>query len=270
MLRNIFSKTIYERRRSLLWWGLGIITLVTVLIGFYPAMNNPETSEQLTKAMEAMPKEMLAAFGVTDVANLTTPAGYIQGRLFGFMLPLIVMIFTIGLGSRVIAGEEEARTLDLILAHPIRRSTIVWQSFAALSVLALAMGLITWLSLWLGVVLLDMQIGAAELGAASFNMSLMALCFGAIALLIGAATGKRALSMAVATILAVIGYFVNSLASVIDWLVPLQKLSPFYYADYNQPLKHGFHYLPFLVLGSVIVLCGFAAVKLFERRDVAV
>ncbi|MBM7843292.1 ABC transporter permease subunit [Herpetosiphon giganteus] len=270
MLRNIFSKTIYERRRSLLWWGLGIIMLVAVLIGFYPAMNNPETSQQLAKAMEAMPKEMLAAFGVTDVANLTTPAGYIQGRLFGFMLPLIVMIFTIGLGSRVIAGEEEARTLDLILAHPIRRSTIVWQSFAALCVLSLAMGLITWLSLWLGVLLLDMQIGASELGAASFNMSLMALCFGAIALLIGAATGKRALSMAVATILAVIGYFANSLASVIDWLVPLQKLSPFYYADYNQPLKHGFHYLPFLVLGSVIVLCGFAAVKLFERRDVAV
>ncbi|MFD3166209.1 ABC transporter permease subunit [Herpetosiphon sp. NSE202] len=270
MLRNIFSKTIYERRRSLLWWGLGIIMLVAVLIGFYPAMNNPETSQQLAKAMEAMPKEMLAAFGVTDVANLTTPAGYIQGRLFGFMLPLIVMIFTIGLGSRVIAGEEEARTLDLILAHPIRRSTIVWQSFAALSVLSLAMGLITWLSLWLGVLLLDMQIGASELGAASFNMSLMALCFGAIALLIGAATGKRALSMAVATILAVIGYFVNSLATVIDWLAPLQKLSPFYYADYNQPLKHGFHYLPFLVLGSVIVLCGFAAVKLFERRDVAV
>ncbi len=270
MLRNIFSKTIYERRRSLLWWGLGVILLVAMLIGFYPAMNNPETSEQLAKAMEAMPKEMLAAFGVTDVANLTTPAGYIQGRLFGFMLPLIVMIFTIGLGSRVIAGEEEARTLDLILAHPIRRSTIVWQSFAALNVLSMAMGLMTWLSLWLGAVLLDMQIGAAELGAAAFNMSLMALCFGAIALMIGAATGKRAMSMAVATILAVIGYFVNSLASVIEWLKPFQKFSPFYYADYNQPLKHGFHYLPFVVLGSVIVLCGLAAVKLFERRDVAV
>ena len=37
------------------------------------------------------------------------------------MLPLLLLVYAIGAGSRAIAGEEESGTLDLLLAHPLSR-----------------------------------------------------------------------------------------------------------------------------------------------------
>lgn len=267
MLRNLFSKTVYERRRSLVWWALGIAALIVIQILFYPTIRN---NNEITKLLESYPKELLAAFGITDVSALTSPTGYLQSRIFAFMLPLLILIFAIGIGTRAIAGEEEARTIDLLLSQPVRRSQVVLQSFAALVVLVAIIGVVLWISLVVGAFSVGMDIGLDKLAAATISNGLLGLFFGTLALALGAWSGKRGLCMGVSATVAVVAYLVNSLAPSVSWLQPAQKLSPFYYATSSEPLVHGLaagHMLVLLVGTGLLVT---AAILTFERRDVAV
>jgi ABC-2 type transport system permease protein len=267
MLRNIFSKTIFERRRAAQWWIVGIIALVVMLCLFYPTIRD---NNEMAKLLESYPKELLAAFGMSDITNFATPAGYLQAEVFSFMVPLLLLIFAIGLGTRAIAGEEEARTLDLLLSHPVRRSQVVLQSFAALLALTSLLGLATFGALVLGALIVDMQIGLDRLAAVTLSTTLMALFFGSLALAAGAATGKRGLSMGVTASVAAVTYLINALAPSVSALKPLQNISPFYYAASSNPLQNGLNigHALMLALGSAVLLG--LAVAAFERRDVGV
>jgi hypothetical protein len=52
------------------------------------------------------------------LGNDTTPAGYLQGTLFALLGPLLLVMMAVTTGARAIAGDEEAGTLDLVLAQP--------------------------------------------------------------------------------------------------------------------------------------------------------
>ncbi len=268
LLRNVALKIIFERRRGLIWWAIGIIVLVGVEIVFYPTIR--DNGAELVKAMEKMPKEMMALFSSGDVDSIVTPAGYLQSQLFTLMLPMLAMIYTIGLGARSIAGEEEARTLDMLLANPIPRRRVVLQSFGALALLALGLGLVMLIAVLLVAAGVGMDIGADKVAAACLTLVMVALVFGSLALALGAATGKRALSIGVTAALAIGTYLVQQLAPQVEALQPLQKLSPFYYANSGNPLRNGVNWLDMGVLAAIIAVLVGSAVVTFERRDVAV
>jgi ABC-2 type transport system permease protein len=267
MLSNVFSKTLYERQRSMMWWTLGVAAMIFITIVFYPSIRD---NDDMLKLLQGMPKEMLALAGITDAASIMSPAGYLEGRLFAMLLPLLLLVFAIGIGTRAIAGEEEARTIDMLLSHPVRRSQVVLQSFQALVTLLAGLGIVIVLALFVGALSVDMEIGLDKLVAGTLSSLLLALFFGTLALAIGAATGKRGLCMGLTSTVAIIGYLVNSLAGAVDWLKPAQKLSPFYYATSSNPLTNGLnigHSLVFIVATALLVA---VAVFTFERRDVAV
>jgi ABC-2 type transport system permease protein len=66
---------------------------------------------------------------------------------------------------------------------------------------------------------------------------LLGLAFGALALAVGAATGKRGLSTARASVVGVAAYFINSLAPVVKGLESYRKLSLLYYYIGADPLR---------------------------------
>jgi hypothetical protein len=42
MLRNVFSKTLWDQRRGILGWSLGIAAVGVLYAAFYPSMANPD------------------------------------------------------------------------------------------------------------------------------------------------------------------------------------------------------------------------------------
>jgi ABC-2 type transport system permease protein len=96
-----------------------------------------------------------------------------------------------------------------------------------------------------------------------------ALVFGAIAFLVGAATGHRALAIGLATAGAVAAYLVNGLAALVEALEVPQKLSPFYHYAVGDPLRQGLALDHTLVLVALALAAALAGVLAFERRDLA-
>ena len=264
MLRNALVKTLRDMRRAISWWSLGLVALTAVMVAVYPSVrDNPE----LNKMVKEYPDALKAFLGLGENADYTSAVGYLNSELFGFMVPLLLLIAAIGAGARATAGEEEHGTLDLLLANPISRRRLVLDKLAALAVELAVLAFVLWASLVVGAAAIGMDVAATDLAAATLAAALLALAFGAIALFVGAALGRRAAAIGIASAAAVAAYLLSSLAELVGFLKPLRIASPFYHYTANDALRAGLaldHVSFLLVLAAVAAA---AAIVAFERRD---
>jgi len=267
MLDSVALKTLRDARRSLLWWSLGIAGMVAMLVAVYPTIrDNPA----LNRLVKNYPEALKAFIGFGGAIDYASAAGYLGIELFSFMIPLLLLVAAIGAGARAIAGEEETGTLELLLSCPISRSRLVLEKAAALVAELALLGAALLLSLWIGARAAGMAISLAHLAAATASAVLLALLYGALALLVGAATGRRALSAAAVGAAAVAAYLVSSLAPLVHALDAVKVVSPFYHYAASDPLRHGLgagHAL--LLLGGAALVTVLAPLAL-ERRDVGI
>ena len=264
MRTEVLVQTLRERRRSLLWWALGLAALVLLNVAFYPSVRDDEALENYAKDL---PESVRALFAGGEL-DLTSPAGYLNSQIFALTAPLLLLIFAIGAGAGVVAGEEERGTLDLLLAHPIRRRAYVVQRFLGLTALLAALTATLAVTVALGSQLVNLEIGFASVLAASVSVGLLAVLYCALALAAGSLVPGRARAIAVAAALAVAAWIFDGLAQAVDFLDPWRRVEPYYHALGRNPLHEG---APLggwaLLLGATAVLVAVAAAGL-ERRDV--
>src|SRR5512146_3292407 len=258
MLRNSFVKTLRDLRRAVVWWSLGMVTLSAVMVAVYPSVrDNPE----LNKMVDDYPDALKAFFGIGQDVDYTSAVGYLNSELFSFMLPLLLLVAAIGAGARSTAGEEESGTLDLLLANPLSRRRLVLDKLSALVTEITILGLVFWVSLVVGCKIVGMHISSAHLGQATAAAALLAVAFGALALFVGAVTGRRGVAIAVAA------YLLNSLAELVDFLRPLRGASPFYHYVTQDALRAGLGLGHCAVLIALALAAAAAAIATFNRRD---
>lgn len=267
LLRNIFLKNLRDRRKALFWWSFGLILFAIFMCAFYPTIQ--ESAAALEEYMANMPEALVAAFGGTG-SNIASPEGYLNAELFSMMLPMMFIIYAIGFGSGVIAGEEEAGTLDLLLANPISRWRVLLEKFLAMVAGMAILSFISWLGLVAGIYAYDMDIGLGQLAAATVSSALLGFSFGVIALAISCLTGRRGMSMGIATALAVGTYLLYIMAQIAESLEKYQKLSPFYYHLGTNPLANGLKFGNMAVFtGTIVVFLAISFIA-FHRRDLSV
>ena len=265
MLRNIFTKTLWDQRRSLMWWSIGIAALAIVTTLFYPSISKVGDFSKILEDSEALAN--LFSGGFTD---LTSPAGFLNSQLYSLTVPIVFLIFAISAGSGAIAGEEERGTLDLLMSSPVTRSEVLLHKFGAMVVAISVLGVVLWSGVVLGAAIVEMDVSLWRSAQVVISGLLLGTAFGACALALGSATGRRGTSIAVASAAGVGTYFLNALAPLVDALEPLTRLSPFYYYIDADPLVNGLDPLHAMVLVALsLVLLGIALVTL-ERRDLAV
>jgi ABC-2 type transport system permease protein len=259
VLRNVFAKTLRDQRRSLLWWSLGLAAVIAVYVLPYRQYLDSGVLSANTDT------PLYQALGYDN-----SPAGYLQGTLFALLGPLLVVMMAVAAGARAIAGDEEAGTLELLLAHPVSRTRLLLERFGALAAAVTLLGLIVWAATVAVVAAADMGIGAGRLAAATLGLVLLALGFGTVALAAGAASGRRGLTLGITAALAVAAYLANTVAPQVDSLKGVQKWSPFYYYLGGDPLRTGVDPGHLAVLAAIpLVMVGLALWSL-NRRDIAV
>jgi ABC-2 type transport system permease protein len=266
MRRSVFLKTLDDTRRALAWWSLGLIGMAAMMIAVYPTIrDNPE----LNKLVEDYPEALKAFIAFGGEVDYTSGAGYLGSELFSFMVPLLLLVAAIGAGARATAGEEERGTLDLLLANPISRRRLVTEKLGALAAEIAALALVLWLSLLVGVEIVGMDVSAAHIAAATVSAALLGLAFGAIAVLVGAASGHRGMAIGVTAAGGVAAYLVSSLATLVDFLEPVRQLSPYYHYVASDPLRGGLVLDHALFLVALALVAGVLAIMIFDRRDLA-
>ena len=267
MLNNVLAKTIFENRRSMIGWSIGMLAITLFVVLIYPVIRD---TPEITDLLESYPETLLQIFGIDDIDTYTSPPGFLGVQLFSTYVPILFVIFGIGKGVAAIAGEERDQTLDLLMSNPISRSRVIWEKTGALAALIAGLGAVLFVGVWLGGLLFDGWPGIYELVSAALSSILLGLVFGFLALAAGATTGRRGLSVAVAAGVAVATFLFQGIAPLDESLSFFEKLSPFFYFQDHKPLVNGIHW------GHAAVLAALAAAFLgvahwgFNRRDLGV
>lgn len=248
-------------RVALLVWGLSVAALMLVIAAVYPSIHGNDSLNSIYGDLSP------AAQGLLGGSNLTSPVGYLNTQVFAFFLPVVVLVFGLSRGSASLAGEEENRTLDLLLAQPITRRATYLQKFAAMALGVLELSLVTAATLWLLDDPVGLHLATIRIFAVSVQMGLFCLALAAAAQAIAAAAGRRVFGTAAAAGYAFLSYLIYGLAPAVPVLRHLRPLSLWRYYLGNEPLSNGFGGLEVTVLVGATIVALVVGTLAFQRRD---
>lgn len=261
---TIYFQTIRRQLGAILGWGLTLAVLGGYLMSFYDTMAGQQ--QQLTELIRQYPKEMMIFFG--DMEQLFTPAGYLNTEFFSYM-PIVLGFYALVLGAALLAGDEENGVLDLLLAHPIRRSAFFFgRLFAYLDSLALIL-ILTYLGFAVASPGIELEIGLLELVLPFLSMYALLVFFGMLALLLSMLLPAQRVASLVSLLVLFASFFITALARLDENLETINKYSPMTYYQGGNALD-GMQWGWFWGLVGLAALFALLAWLLFERRDIRV
>ena len=266
MLGSVFSKTLFDMRRGLIWWSVGLILTNLLIVLIFPSIE--ESSAALTEYMNNLPPAFMALVG--DITNFTTMEGYLGLELFSFFLPALTLAFGVAYGGSAIGSEEDSGTLDVLLSYPISRRSVLAQKFGAIAVFAILVLVASTIGLLLGVVMVDSSIDIVNLSAAVLNVGLLTLFFGTLTLALTGVGLNRGAASGISAGLAAITFLMNSLAPLADLPDVIRHITPWYYYDATEVLQSGPEPVNIAILLAGIVILLVIGLVGFQRRDIAV
>lgn len=258
----LLRKTLLDQRRPLIGWGAGLAGLAVMYAAFYPSIRSNGAALQ-----NYVDRYLPLAFRTLIGGDLTSPAGYLRSETFSTLGPILFLVFAIGAGARAIAGEEEDRTLDLLLSTPVRRRQVLFDKWIAMAACALGLAAVLDLTNLVVGPLFQLRVSIADLSSICLMLFLLGLAFGTIALAVGCYAGRRATATGVTGAAATFLYVLNVLAPSVDALAPLRPLSPFRWYLEPNPLTNGVSAANICVFVGIIAVAYTAAWFSFERRD---
>lgn len=257
----VLVKTLRDQRRSLLGWSIGILVLLVVEGALWPSVRDMPKLDELLAGYPEPLKEMF------DLDTMSTGVGFLNAELFTLVLPTLFIVFGIGRGARLVAGEEEAGTLEMVLVTPVSSTRVLLEKAAGLVFSVAALGLVAGTATLAVSATFDMGVPVGHVLVASTAVVLIGIEYGVVALAIGAVTGRRLAALAVTGSAAVAGYLLYVAGMLVEGLAAWMPWSPFHQALSAGPLTGAFPVgFVWLVLGSAAALL--VAPPVFARRDI--
>lgn len=256
--------TVRTHLRTWLGWGVVLAAVSALYISFWPAMGD---NQEMQALVDGMPEALVTAMGYDAIGS---PTGYLESTVYALLAPILLVVFAVGLGAQLIAGDEEAGLLELESAGAVSRWRLLAETALALVLVTAALAAVVGLVSIAVANLVGMDVRTGAVAGATVGLWLLVLALGSISFAVGAATGRRGLAVAVGAGVGVGAYVANALAPLLedgDWVA---RLSPFHWYLGNDPLNEGLGLpgaaaLLALALGSVLL-----AAVVYDRRDLGV
>jgi ABC-2 type transport system permease protein len=265
MLKNVLSKTLWDKRKTFLWWSTGVILLTIWYSMMFLTMDSLKGDiSGINKIMES---ELLQGL-LGGAYDLSTPTGWLGAELLPLLGPIIFIVFAVSFATSSITGEEEKGTLNLLLSNPISRASVYVQKFFAMFLGTLALGLVFWVGNIIGTTSANMGISLVSLGEVTFSLVLLGLLFGSLAMAIGGFTGKGGASTGIPSAVGIVSYLLNSMSEIVQSLEPFQPASVFHYYGGGEVLQNGIDFgdVGILLAGTVVLFA--IGMYGFQRRDI--
>ena len=261
----VFSHWLRRSAGAILGWGLSLGALGAFMIGFYDTFAGQ--SAQLENLLENYPPELTAFFG--DMEKAFTPQGYLTTEFFSYM-PLILGIFAVQAGSALIVTDEEAGTLDLVLAHPVSRTALfLGRLLALVSTLVAILG-IAWLSFLLAAQKsAGLDFSGIELARPMTSLFAVLFFFSGFSLLLSLVLPSRSLATMVSGLAVTAAYFIQALSNINEDLKGVARYLPLAYYQSGEALGGLNVGWAAGLIGCGLLFCSLAWM-LFAWRDIRV
>lgn len=228
-LSSVFSKSVADRLLLASLVGLGMFAMGVWMGPLYNTM-----AADLDKLAAGLPEVMTTLFG-----EMTTATGFINAELFSMFAPGLLVYVAVASAAKAFAGEVENRSIGLLAANPISRTSLAAQKAAATGVHVILVVTLTGLGVWVGILLAGLEISGFGVVAVSVHMALFGFSVAALTMLIAVITGRRVVSMVAAATISLLAYAWASFTPLSQTLEPFAVLSPWDWYYSSDPLANG-------------------------------
>lgn len=249
----------FDRRRSVLAWGLPLGLMSAFIVAIFPSVE-----DSISKAVEGYPQGLKEAFGIGQLSNVEQ---YLQAEMLSLIVPLAMGYLAVRAIASGLTGAAESGRLDVLLSAPVSRARLVAAGFLATAAELAAVLLVTGLLTGLGSVLSGAGLDAGAAAAGFANVWPLALLFaGCGAIAAGFSLRTSVVTGSVAGLLVAM-YVVDLVGRLDPDLSGLRYLSVFKY--YGNAIEDGIEPLAFAGVTAAACLLAALGAWLFERRDLA-
>ena len=262
---TVFRHTLRRSRGQILGWGIGLFLLGLLMMSMYDSFAGQQ--EEFAALLELYPPELMAFFGDLE-SMFASPEGWLSTEYL-MLMPLILGIFGVLVGSGMLVSDEENGTLDLILAHPVSRTSLFMGRLFAFVVSTVSILAIAWLGLIVPMSWSSGDIALDRLVLPFVSLLAVLLVFSTLPLLLSMLLPSRRMAATTGGLVLVASFFITGLANINEDLERIAKLSPLNYYQTREAFDglNG-EWLAGLLAAALI----FAALAwwLFQRRDIRV
>jgi ABC-2 type transport system permease protein len=262
MFRSLFLKTLYGLRWQTLGWSIGLTFIVFVTVSLFNSFSQSGFEQIVT----SVPESLKGFLGSPD--NYTSIPGYLAQQVFGLKVAMFVIVMSILLFISISASEEDDGRLQTLLTLPVTRTKVYFQKLLAAIVSVGVVMLFLLGALYVGLVVIQKDADVERVLESLGTLWLMCCTFGMIGFSTAMLTGKKSLTIALASGYAMFCIVMDSLAKSIDQLKDLDKVSLLHYYNNPQIMQNGLDWNHLLILGAVFV--GLAVIGWigFTRRSI--
>ncbi len=258
-MRPLIVAHLWDRRRSLLSWGIPLGLMAAFEVAIFPSLE-----EALVKTVDQYPTALREAFGITE---LSTVEQFLGAELLGFIIPLAAGYLAVRSIASGLSGAAESGRLEVLLSAPVSRRRLVASGFLATAIeLAVVLLAILLLAL-LASVLFGVGLSFGSALAGFVNVWPLALFFAGLGIVVtGWSLSTSVVTGSVAGVL--VSMYVIELVGRLDHSISgIRYVSIFKY--YGNAVLDGID--PVAFVGIALAACLLAALGawLFERRDLA-
>ncbi len=261
-LKSVFLKTLRDYRVAILGWGIGMgLVVVSPMASVSALVTTPQAREQLVS--------LAATFAWNaDAIAVDTIGGYATFKIGIFIF--LIAIWPLLAGSRMLRGEEDRGSMDVLLSLPRPRLRVALEKLGAMWTALLVIGVLIGLVAFAGGKKFGADFGLDDGLLFGLNLALICAVFGGLALLISQFTQERGPAAGWTAGLLLVFIVLDMVHRVVPSTEWISRLSPIYYYNLSKPLVpgHGADAGPMGVQLALAALLSGAAVWLFARRDV--
>lgn len=249
---SLIWRTIRDKRKPLLVYLLIAVGLIWLYVLTYPSVQ--ATSQQVSEFAKILPPELKEAFGI-DPRSFITFEGFIAGKHFSLVWPMMLIMIISGFAAATVAGEIEAGTIELLLSQPVSRIKIMLAKIATGIIINLIFVFISVVSVipiasYYGISIPEKHFLLLAIVGFFFGLAVFGL-----AILPATLFSERGKSLFWATGIFLIMYVINIVALLKASLESLKFASLFYYFDYSGMLLEGKIGESSILIFLVIFLC---------------
>ncbi len=252
-----------QRLRGSLYLGVGAALFALMYALFFPSIQ--ESSAEIEEYVQNLPPAVRAAFGAE---SLTTIEGFLATEFYQFVWLLLLGLYLAYRAAGTIAGDVESERMDLVLAAPVSRASVVTGTYLSFLVPVVVLNLVAFVGVYASVLLAGETIAITRLVVVhALSVPYLLACTG-LGLVASVATARTDLAQR-GTVGLIFGLFlVDSVSTATDGFEWVGAVSPTRYYDPTAVLVRAEYDLVgaavMLVVAVVLVAVSRAV---FRRRD---
>ena len=263
-MTTIFLYALARFRGQIFGWGLALFLMGAMAVARYNIMR--DNQELIRQLIAGSAGDFIRLFG--DVDKMTTPGGFLSLAFFSY-LPLVVGVFAVLAGSGLLVADEENGTLDLVLAHPVSRSSLFFGRLLAFGAATFAILALSWLGFVVAMPWSKLDVGRTAMARPYLSLAAVVSFFGGLSLLLSMVLPARRTAAMTAGVVLLASFFLTTLERLDKGLAPIARFSPIDYYQGGEAIE-GLNLPWFAGLLAVAALFVALAWWRFERRDVRV